>query len=34
MNDDGKEEYGNTKLDTADDKKKVLEKSRSDLEEV
>merc|ERR1719181_587850 len=32
VNDDGKKEYCNTELDTADDKKKVLEKSQSDLE--
>jgi len=32
VNDDGKKEYCNTELDTADDKKKVLEKGVSDLE--
>merc|ERR1719181_2282085 len=32
VNDDGKKEYCNSELDTADDKKKVLEKSQSDLE--
>merc|ERR1719482_2404413 len=32
VNDDGKKEYCNTELDAADDKKKVLEKSQSDLE--
>jgi len=32
VNDDGKKEYCETELDTADDKKKVLEKSQSDLE--
>jgi chromosome segregation ATPase len=32
VNDDGKKEYCNKELDTADDKKKVLEKSQSDLE--
>jgi len=32
VNDDGKKEYCNTQLDTADDKKKVLEKGQSDLE--
>jgi chromosome segregation ATPase len=32
VNDDGKKEYCNTELDTADDKKKVLEKGQSDLE--
>jgi chromosome segregation ATPase len=32
VNDDGKKEYCNKELDTADDKKKVLEKGQSDLE--
>jgi len=32
VNDDGKKEYCETELDTADDKKKVLEKGVSDLE--
>jgi len=32
VNDDGKKEYCNKELDSADDKKKVLEKSQSDLE--
>jgi len=32
VNDDGKKEYCNKELDSADDKKKVLEKGQSDLE--
>merc|ERR1719424_1727409 len=32
VNDDGKKEYCNQELDSADDKKKVLEKGQSDLE--